>query len=368
MNGLERMMTAINLGVPDRVPHFELAYNEAPIINIARHFTDDLPEINYVQKMDIEDKVKLFEAILLLVKELDVDGISLRILSKTEPVDDIRVKDDWGVTFQLSPAGDAMVVDGPIKDESDLKNYTPPKLTEMDMLSVSYGASRYKGEKAIFLVTRCPFRMSWNLLGGTSRLLLYYRRKPHLVHDIARIVTDYLLEGIDMAVKLGVDVIALDGDLAYDSGPFMSPVQFQEFVMPYYREVVERSHSFGVKIVKHTDGDFWKLLPDFIDAGFDGIHPIQPQCMDIGEVKQKVGSKVSIMGNIDCMYTLTRGSTQDVEEEVKRTIEVASPGGGYIITSSNSIHPDVKPENYIAMVKAAHTYGVYDGDRVKKVE
>jgi uroporphyrinogen decarboxylase len=48
-----------------------------------------------------------------------------------------------------------------------------------------------------------------------------------------------------------------------------------------------------------------------------------------------------------------------VEDVVKHTIKIAAPGGSYIIMSSNSIHPGVKPENYIAMVKAAHKYGVY---------
>jgi uroporphyrinogen decarboxylase len=49
-----------------------------------------------------------------------------------------------------------------------------------------------------------------------------------------------------------------------------------------------------------------------------------------------------------------------VEEEVKKTIEIAAGGGGYILSSSNTIHPGVKPENYIAMVNAAHKYGKYE--------
>ena len=52
-------------------------------------------------------------------------------------------------------------------------------------------------------------------------------------------------------------------------------------------------------------------------------------------------------------------SHEEVEQEVKQAIEDAGKGGGYIISSSNTIHPGCKPENYIAMVKAAHKYGVY---------
>ena len=57
MNGKERMTTALSLGVPDRVPHWALAYNESSIIDIARLFTDDVPEVGYVQKMDFENKM-----------------------------------------------------------------------------------------------------------------------------------------------------------------------------------------------------------------------------------------------------------------------------------------------------------------------
>ena len=53
------------------------------------------------------------------------------------------------------------------------------------------------------------------------------------------------------------------------------------------------------------------------------------------------------------------GTVEEVEQSVRETIAAAAPGGGYIISSSNSIHPGCKPENYIAMVKAARKYGAY---------
>ena len=112
-------------------------------------------------------------------------------------------------------------------------------------------------------------------------------------------------------------------------------------------------------IIKHSDGNVWPILHDLVEVGFDGIHPIQPQCMDIGEVKAYLGGSACIIGNIDCRDLLPFGTEEDVAKTVKETIEVAAPGGAYIISSSNSIHPGCKPENYIAMVRAAHEYGVY---------
>ena len=72
-----------------------------------------------------------------------------------------------------------------------------------------------------------------------------------------------------------------------------------------------------------------------------------------------LGKKTCIIGNIDCQELLPEGTPDEVERAVRETLEIASPGGSYIISSSNSIHPGVIPENYIAMVEAVHKYGEY---------
>ncbi|MFQ5753006.1 MAG: uroporphyrinogen decarboxylase family protein, partial [bacterium] len=81
-----------------------------------------------------------------------------------------------------------------------------------------------------------------------------------------------------------------------------------------------------------------------------------------GEVQEHVAGKACILGNIDCRDLLPFGMEEEVIETVRETIQKAAKGGGYIISSSNSIHPGCKPENYIAMVEAAHKYGAYNGN------
>jgi uroporphyrinogen decarboxylase len=81
--------------------------------------------------------------------------------------------------------------------------------------------------------------------------------------------------------------------------------------------------------------------------------------MDIGETKREFGGRTCLLGNIDCSFLLVYGSPDEVRQSVKETIASAAPGGGYIITSSNSIHPGCKPENYLAMVEATRKYGHY---------
>jgi uroporphyrinogen decarboxylase len=164
---------------------------------------------------------------------------------------------------------------------------------------------------------------------------------------------------VGMAAEAGADVVVLEGDLSFNTNTLMSPDQYRRFLKPFHSEVVRSAHEQGLKIIKHSDGNLWPILDDLLEAGFDGIHPIQPQSMDIKEVKAHLAGRAAVLGNIDCSFLLPFGSEQEVEETVRTTIRDAAPGGGYIISSSNSIHPGVKPENYIAMVKAARRYGAY---------
>ncbi|UCG54706.1 MAG: nucleoside 2-deoxyribosyltransferase, partial [Dehalococcoidia bacterium] len=116
----------------------------------------------------------------------------------------------------------------------------------------------------------------------------------------------------------------------------------------------------GIPCLKHTDGNIWKIMGMLIETGIDGIHPIDPGAgMDIGEVKQAYGNKICLIGNIDCGDLLTIGSGEEVRREVKKCIEKGGVGGGLICASSNSIHSNVKPENYLTMVKAIKEYGRY---------
>jgi uroporphyrinogen decarboxylase len=135
---------------------------------------------------------------------------------------------------------------------------------------------------------------------------------------------------------------------------------FREFILPRLQKMVDVIHEEGGKVIKHSDGNLWLILDQIMSTGVDGINPIEPIAgMDIGEVKQKYGKKACVVGNIDCSHLLPYGTESEVEAAVKECIRKASPGGGHIICSSNSIHSSVNPRNYLAMIKAAKRYGVY---------
>jgi uroporphyrinogen decarboxylase len=81
--------------------------------------------------------------------------------------------------------------------------------------------------------------------------------------------------------------------------------------------------------------------------------------MDIAEVKEKLGDRICLVGNIDCVEVLVSAGPDEVTAVVRETLRTAAPGGGYILASSNSIHAGVAAENYLAMVRAGLEYGAY---------
>ena len=153
--------------------------------------------------------------------------------------------------------------------------------------------------------------------------------------------------------------ILMSDDLAHTGGCFVNPRIYRKYVFPWYAKIGAVLKSAGIPFIFHSDGDFMAVFNDLYDCGVTAIHPIEPQAMDIVSVKQEYGNKFCIFGNIDLEYTLTRGTVEEVEAQVKQRIKELAPGGGYGLAASNSIPDYVKPENFKAMVEATRKFGKY---------
>ncbi|MBD3182713.1 hypothetical protein GF312_10495 [Candidatus Poribacteria bacterium] len=358
MNSRERILTALDKKQPDRVPIFELYINEPNIVDLARTIAPDEVKIQAGRDKFGSESVEVMDLYCLLIERLDIDATCTNFSIGITDIGGEKGRDKYGTYYLLSEHGEPTPVDGPIKNMDDLDGFDMiSKLEESDFSTVQYVIEKVGKEKAHFVSITDPFKVSWRRRGGMQNLLMDYIQNPEMAHRLACIATDFDKVAVDMIIKSGADVITMPGDLAGEDTTIMSPTHFREYIKPYHKEIVDYVHDKGLKIIKHSDGNLWPILDDLVEVGFDGLHPIQPQCMDIGEVKEYLAGKVCILGNIDCRDLLVNGTVEEVEETVKQTIEKAAPGGGYIITSSNSIHPGVKTENYLAMVEAVHKYG-----------
>ena len=148
-------------------------------------------------------------------------------------------------------------------------------------------------------------------------------------------------------------------DIAHNTGLLVNPKYLRKYVFPWYKKMGDICRDRGIGFVYHSDGDCTEALQDLVDCGFHGFHPIQPNCMDIVEVKKKWGKSLCLLGNINLDSTLTLGIPGDVRAEVYERIRIIGPGGGYMVASSNSIPDYVPLDNMKALLNATFEFGKY---------
>lgn len=358
MNGRQRIQTALAGGIPDRVPTWDW-FDEAVTLGVAEQLgLESHGHVSTLRKGD--ETAESLDLYCRVVETLDIDATSNVYNTGLTAIDSEYGEDKYGRGYLLSDHGMPAAVQAAVTDVRGFETYDMvSRLEDSDFDGLRYVQDRLGDERAHCLNINGPFQEAWNIAGGLDKLLLAFVADPEYAHASLRCATDFLLELITIAANLHVDFIMVDGDICGNDWPLMSPEHWREFIVPRKVEIVERAHSFGLKIVKHSDGQAWSILDDLIEIGFDGFHPIQPQCMDLAQVKWHTWGRIPIFGNVDCLDLLVFGTPSQVEAETIRVIDIASRGGGHILSSSNSLHPGCKPNNVVAMFETARRYGDY---------
>jgi len=190
---------------------------------------------------------------------------------------------------------------------------------------------------------------------GTENFSIALYENRGLVETILDRYVDWAIVVAERVCRMGFDVYVTTDDMAFKTAPFFSPKVFRELVMPRYRRLAEK---VTLPWVIHSDGNMLPFLDDLVSVGIAGFHPNEKGAMDIAGVKRDYGDRICVLGNVD-LNILGLGSTDDVDSEVHDLIRDVGPGGGYIITSGNSLAGYLKPENVLAFRDAVRRYGQY---------
>ncbi len=232
-----------------------------------------------------------------------------------------------------------------------------PDLADWDFTPVDTFVRQLGQDRFVMGVADVEIGSTWD---WAEHFLIGLILAPNLIHrylDARLRVTLMLLEEM---LKRGVDGVHGGYDWAATRAPMFSPKHFEEFVFPRLKQITGLCHRYGVPYIKHTDGNVNMLIEGMIAAGVDGFHAIEPRAgMDIAQLKRDYGDRLTLLGNVDCSTVLVNGPVAAVKAQTEQVIRAAAPGGGFILSSSNSIHPGVKPEYYLAMLKTARAVGRY---------
>jgi len=203
------------------------------------------------------------------------------------------------------------------------------------------------------------FTCVWWLM-GLEGMSLALAEDPDLVAQLYEKVGRFQYRVFENMLRFDcVGAIWHADDIAFATQLMVSPRLLRAHLFPWYKAMNRVAHERGRLVVYHSDGALQEVMEDIIGCGFDGLNPIEPKAMDINAIKREYGSRISIIGNIDLGYTLTRGTPQEVREEVRQRIHDLAPGGGYAVASSNSVPEYVPLANFNAMRQATFEYGRY---------
>lgn len=171
--------------------------------------------------------------------------------------------------------------------------------------------------------------------------------EPERVKAESQARIDEMLAKADILAKHGgLDGFALCTDYCFNTGPFLSPTQFGDFVTPYLARLTQGLRDRGFYTIKHTDGNIMPILDQLVQTNPHALHSLDPQGgVDIAEVKRLYGGRVCLIGNVNCGLMDT-GTEADVVASAQYALRHGMPGGGYIFSTSNCIYTGMPLARY----------------------
>ena len=336
MTSRERVLTALRRQVPDRVPYCELGIDRA----LAQRLMGwGEPQS---QAFNLEANVYGPSEAKAIASRLGLDNICYVLRA---PVYAHKLPGQDGRLFY----GEGM-----IKSEADLPMLQLPDPDDDALYADAEAFARQKGDYAAWFVTRIGIFSTMLSLGLESFSIALYDNRS-FVETVLDRYCDWARVVAERVCQLGFDVFVSTDDMAFKTAPLFSPTVFRDLVMPRYRRVAEK---ITLPWVVHSDGNMVPFLEDLLSLGIAGLHPIEKGAMDIVAMKRHYGDRICLLGNVD-LNTLGMGTPEDVDREVRDLIHEVAPGGGYIVTSGNSLAGYLRPENVLALAGAVSRYGRY---------
>ena len=336
MTSQERVLTALRREEPDRVPYCELGVDRS----LAQRLMGwGAPA---TQASNLEANAYTVEEAKALAAFLKLDNLSYVLRAP------VYARKEAGRDGRL------FYGEGLIKTEADLDQLELPDPYDDALYAGAAAFLRQKADYSAWFVTRIGIFPTMLSLGTENFCLALYDR-PAFVELVLDRYVDWIVAVAERVCRMGFDVFASTDDMAFNTDPFFSPAVFRSLVLPRYRRVAEK---ITLPWIIHSDGNILPFVDDLISVGVIGLHPNEKGAMDIRQVKRTYGNKVCVLGNVD-LNLLGMGDPETVDREVHDLIRDVGPGGGYIVTSGNSLAGYLLPDNVTALSRAVEKYGRY---------
>ena len=199
------------------------------------------------------------------------------------------------------------------------------------------------GESVIWWTFEGFFWYPRTLLGIEPHLYAFYDQ-PELMHRINQDLLAFNLKALEAAVSVfSPDFMTIAEDMSYNKGPMLSKSRFDEFVAPYYKQLVPELKKYGIRVLVDTDGDVEPIIPWFAECGIQGVIPLERQShVDVARIRQNHPEWLMI-GGYD--KTIMHLGEEAMRKEFERLLPTMKKGR-YIPAVDHQTPPDVSLENY----------------------
>ncbi|MCD4830322.1 MAG: hypothetical protein K8R02_00775 [Anaerohalosphaeraceae bacterium] len=379
MTSKERVIATINHQEPDRVPIGEWGIDHDHISKIIGRHTywrngkDTTVALWEGRRDEVVDSMKTDYA--ELIEKLDYDVIPVPLVPNKgcicpdppKQVGEGHWEDSAGNVYKYAASNDSIMcmTHPPAKesvsaDDIDKAIESLKTFDQSHFEVVDYIGDKFGKERAIVFRGINIYGKMMDIFGGdqTHQLVL-----TAMSPDEIKKMSDYAVQYNKMLIEHCAEhniLITMSGlDFGTNAGCMMSPQSIREIFFPAYKAIANETKKHGMYPFFHCCGKIWDILDDYVDSGYMGYQSIQGTAgMNLGEVKKRYGNKLTLWAGIQC-ETLVEGALNDVEEEVRNSLEIAMPGGGFIFGSTNSVQYGAKTENYLRALDIVREHGIY---------
>lgn len=359
MTSKERVLMAINHQEPDKVP---LDCWLAPEVadRLIRLLNVDTSQDSFALAKRLGNDF-LYRAVGFC------EGFST-IYDEAKKIGDNLYQDDFGIKWSYKNqeyGGYCEMVEHPL---ADLRRYDrfkwpdPLQVSKVGLEENRQLIARDGKEYGIIGAVACSMLEGAWYLRGLENFLFDLAGNLDFVEELLDRTMNHSLALSRELVKMGVDILWWGDDFSVESGPIMQPELFRRLLKSRYAKAFSelRALNRNLKIAFHCDGKVEWALDDLVEAGVDIINPLQPDVNDSAAVKKRYRNKLAVWGNVDTRSVMSKGSVDQVVEEVKKVIGTLSPGGGHLFSSNHTVQATPRAvENTIAFYWAAHMYRSY---------
>jgi hypothetical protein len=270
-------------------------------------------------------------------------------------------EDPWGIVQRLGSDGKYEEwISGPLVDTDDLDSLDWPDercIVDAPALPDKVRKLKAQGYWVVGNGGVHPFKQAWHMR-GFENFLCDYMANPDWVEAYYDRILRFNLACCRRSAQVGVDMIEYWGDVAMQDRMIVPPDQWRRLDKPMWTRLILETRKIkpDMKFFFHSDGDVRPIIGDIIEAGFDILNPLQPECVNPGLIKKQWGDRITLDGGGSVQRTLPLGSVEDVRREVDFLMKTCAYDGGYIFRPSNVAPYDCPLENIITFFEMSRDY------------